>query len=85
MEYVDIYVVDLKTAYKQFERRLCGSTLPEDYVSVHQQVEIVFGVRGVRKRGNHTGFRGTYEFVDESKWFRISTLYLIWSIHIKSE
>ena len=66
MEYVDIFVVDLTINVKAFERRLCGSTLPQPYISVFPQIEIVFGIRNkhkIRKRG----FTGSFEFVEESE------------------
>ena len=68
MDYVDVFVVDLKTAFKQFERRLCGNDTPAAYVSVHQQLELEFGVR-TKTQGTHTGFAGTYQFVNEGNIF----------------
>ena len=68
MEYVDIFVVDLKTSVKAFERRLCGSTLPQPYISVYQQIEIVFGVRN-KRQGSRRGFSGSFEFVEECRRF----------------
>ena len=64
MDYVDVFVVNLQTGFKQFEKRLCGSKTPEAYVSVYQQLELEFGVRS-NTNGRHTGFSGSYQFVEE--------------------
>ena len=65
MDYVDLFVVNLQTGFKQFEKRLCGSDTPEAYVSVYQQLELEFGVRSNTNDGAHTGFSGSYQFVEE--------------------
>ena len=52
---------------KHLEDRLCGHDIPDDIVSIHQRVELVF--KSDYTGGKQNGFLGRYEFIDESNAF----------------
>ncbi len=62
---MDVFTIDIRSM-KHLEDRLCGKSLPEDIVSIHQRVELVF--KSDHIGGTQQGFKGTYEFIQESKF-----------------
>ncbi len=63
-DYVDVFTIDMY-GMKHLEERFCGNSIPDDIVSVHQRVEIVF--KSDYTGGKQMGFLGRYEFIQESK------------------
>lgn len=60
-DYIDIFTIDDELT-KNLENRVCGGSIPEPFVSIHNRLELVFKSdhAGLKK-----GFFGHYEFLDE--------------------
>ena len=63
-DYIDIYAVNLKQELDHQER-VCGTTLPEPIISIHQKLEVVF--KTDKHQTQNKGFKALYKFIDESE------------------